>query len=289
MAKKKVFKKSKQVNQPAQDEENGLPMNFVEIGEHAAEGKGIYIAQPVYKAIHKFTRGKTTNESGGLLVGEVVEEFGKMNILVNGFIEAKYCEATPTTLKFTHETWEFCHKEIAKKYPSQKIVGWIHTHPDYGIFLSEYDKFIQNNFFKEDYQIAYVIDPIQGSEGIYYNSNGKLEKSHSFYIFDKIGAKINFSEQQSETAEAFSFSPKDIVIAALVVVVIFLTFFVGGLRSRITILEHNLKQMESNTTQLYQMVLYLHQNVEQLSETGNRTTSSTGTEENPENPENVNN
>ena len=255
MAKKKIPKKSKQVNPPVQNEENALPVNFVEVGEHSAEGKGIYIAQPVYKAIHRFTRGKTTNESGGLLVGEVIEEFGKMNILINGFVEAKYCEATPTTLKFTHETWEFCHKEIAKKYPAQKIVGWIHTHPDYGIFLSEYDKFIQNNFFREDHQIAYVIDPIQGSEGFYYYSGGNLEKCRSFYIFDKIGAKINIGSQQSENEEELPFSPKDIVIAALVIVVVFLTFFTGGLRRRIEMLEQNLKQMEFDVG-VAKMLLY---------------------------------
>lgn len=265
MAKKRISKKSKQAKLPAQNEENILPVNFVEVGEHSAEGKGIYIAQPVYKAIHKFTRGKTTNESGGLLVGEVVEEFGKMNILINGFIEAKYCEATPTTLKFTHETWEYCHKEIAKKYPTQKIVGWIHTHPDYGIFLSEYDKFIQNNFFREDHQIAYVVDPIQGSEGFYYNSGGNLEKCRSFYIFDRIGAKINIRAGHSETEE-LPFSPKDIVIAALVVVVVFLTFFTGGLRRRIDILEQNLKQMDSNTTQAMRMLLILYEDTEQLKE-----------------------
>ena len=45
------------------------------------------------------------------------------DILINGFIEAKHCEATPTTLKFTHETWERCHKEMEKKYPDQKILG----------------------------------------------------------------------------------------------------------------------------------------------------------------------
>lgn len=281
MAKKKIPKKVKQANLPAQNEENVLPVNFVEVGEHSAEGKGIYIAQPVYKAVHKFTRGKTTNESGGLLVGEVVEEFGKMNILINGFVEAKYCEATPTTLKFTHETWDFCHKEIAKKYPSQKIVGWIHTHPNYGIFLSEYDKFIQNNFFREDHQIAYVIDPIQGSEGFYYNSGGNLERCRSFYIFDKIGAKINIAAGHAEAAEELPFSPKDIVIAALVIVVVFLTFFTGGLRRRIDILEQNLKQMESNMTQAMRILLIQYEDNEQLKEIvkGNSTSGQTDPED----------
>lgn len=43
------------------------------------------------KKIHSFTKDKTTNESGGVLVGNVVEEFGKVHIIIRGFIEAKYC------------------------------------------------------------------------------------------------------------------------------------------------------------------------------------------------------
>ena len=62
----------------------------------------------------------------------------------------------------------FINYLIEKKYENAQIVGWIHTHPDFGIFLSEYDTFIQENFFKEDYQIAYVVDPIQNIEGFYF-------------------------------------------------------------------------------------------------------------------------
>ena len=156
--------------------ENTLPQNILSVGSYVEENKNIYISQPVYKKIHRFTKDKIVNESGGMLIGYTVEEFGKTNIIIEGFIEAKYCEATPTTLKFTHETWEYCHKEIEKKYPEKKILGWIHTHPDFGIFLSEYDKFIQENFFNQEHQIAYVIDPIQNIEGFYFWINGKIEK-----------------------------------------------------------------------------------------------------------------
>ena len=81
---------------------NVLPQNIVSIGERVEEDKKIYISQKVYKEIHRFTQDKTTNENGGMLIGTVIEEFGKQNIIINGFIEAKYSEGTPTTLKFTH-------------------------------------------------------------------------------------------------------------------------------------------------------------------------------------------
>ena len=224
MAKKKNSKKSVKSTPII---ENSLPQNILPIGERVEEDKNIYISQPVYKEIHKFTQNKTTNESGGMLIGNVIEEFGKTNIIINGFIEAKYCEATPTTLKFTHETWEYVHKEMDKKFPGQKIVGWIHTHPNFGIFLSEYDKFIQENFFKEDYQIAYVVDPIQDIEGFYFWINGKIERCKGFYKFDKMGAKIESDiESKDEDNEPNNswLNLKNIIIAILVVCVVFLIF-----------------------------------------------------------------
>ena len=145
MAKSKNKKPAAAVNA---DHVKRLPQNIVSMGEHVEEGKNIYITQSAYKAIHRYAQSKTKNESGGILAGNVIEEFGKTNIVIWGFIEAKFCQATPNTLTFTHETWEYCHKEMETKYPDKKIVGWIHTHPDFGIFLSEYDKFVQSNFFQ---------------------------------------------------------------------------------------------------------------------------------------------
>ena len=226
-----MAKKAKKQNKKApvnELPENMLPQNILPMGERVEENKNIYISQAVYKEIHKFTKNKTTNESGGMLVGTIIEEFGKTNIVISGFVEAKFCEATPTTLKFTHETWEFVHKEIEKKHKGKKIVGWIHTHPDFGIFLSEYDKFIHQNFFSEAYQVAYVVDPIQDIEGFYFWINGNIEKCKGFYIYDKAGTQITVDTGKDETSEEKApeplFSIKNILIAILSVAVIFLIF-----------------------------------------------------------------
>ena len=154
MAKKKASSKTRNPrNTDAAD--LSLPQNIVLFGEQGTEDKKVYISQQAYKEIHRFTRDKTMNESGGVLLGNVVEEFGKVHIIIRAFIEAKYSEGTPTTLTFTHESWDYIHKEESKKYPDYKILGWIHTHPDFGIFLSEYDTFIHENFFNEENQVAY--------------------------------------------------------------------------------------------------------------------------------------
>ena len=248
---KRVRNSKKKALQPELTE-NMLPQNILPIGDRVEENKNIYILQSVYKEIHKFTQDKITNESGGMLVGTVLEEFGKTNIIISGFVEAKYCEATPTTLKFTHETWEYVHKEIEKKHPGKKIVGWIHTHPDFGIFLSEYDKFIHQNFFNEDYQVAYVVDPIQKIEGFYFWINEKIEKCKGFYIYDKTGAKITVGADKEEAAvakESGIFSIRSVLIAVLAVAVILLTFSNISTNQKLSKLEEQQKTLGESANQ----------------------------------------
>lgn len=248
---KQVKNSKKKALQPALTE-NMLPQNILPIGDRVEENKNIYILQSVYKEIHKFTQNKTTNESGGMLVGTILEEFGKTNIIISGFVEAKYCEATPTTLKFTHETWEYVHKEIEKKHPEKKIVGWIHTHPDFGIFLSEYDKFIHQNFFNEDYQVAYVVDPIQKIEGFYFWIDEKIEKCKGFYIYDKTGAKITVDTDKNETTvakESSIFTIRNVLIAALSVAVMLLTFSNISTRQKLSKLEDQQNTLAESANQ----------------------------------------
>lgn len=244
---------------------NVLPQNIVFIGEHVEENKNIYIAQNVYKEIQKFTKDKTVNESGGILVGNIIEEFGKINIVIRGFIEAKYCEGTPTTLTFTHKTWEYLHKESERKFPEYKIVGWIHTHPNFGIFLSEYDKFIQENFFKEENQIAYVVDPIQKTEGFYFWINNKIERCKGFYIFDKNNIKItiknnNLEQEKIEKQENKSLG-KNILLGILSLIIVILSIVVINMNSKLNKL---IEVSNKNFTIMNQQIINLTNELDKL-------------------------
>ncbi|MBR1899307.1 MAG: hypothetical protein IJ825_10575 [Oscillospiraceae bacterium] len=199
MAKKKNGgeQKYEKILAPSEQEVNRdvLPQNVIKMGEQVLHEKNIYIMQSVYKEIHEFTKDKLTVESGGMLMGYTIQANGKTNIIIDGFIEGKHSEGTPTTLKFTHETWDYVHKEADEHFPNDKIIGWIHTHPNFGIFLSNYDKFIHQNFFNDENQIAYVIDPIQHIEGFFFWINGQIEKCPGFYIYDEVGIEIELPEQ----------------------------------------------------------------------------------------------
>ncbi len=276
---------------------NQLPQNILPIGERVLESKNIYISQPVYREIHRFTRNKTTNESGGVLVGTVIEEFGKTNILISAFVEAKYCDATPTTLKFTHHTWEYIHEEIDKRFPKMKILGWIHTHPDFGIFLSEYDTFIHENYFSGDHQVAYVVDPIQNQEGFYFWIDGKLQKCGGFYLYDKPGRELLAETEKEDPVPVAAQSLwsqylRDAVLAVLALAVMFLAISNNNLKKEVTALEAQqqadhtwLGEIENNNFALYQAINNLYDNLAPLFPQDTETTEGTEASEGAEGAE----
>jgi proteasome lid subunit RPN8/RPN11/LysM repeat protein len=185
----------------ASNETIKLPDNFITIGETDVNDVKIYIKQDVYNEIENFSKTDTTHERGGILIGDYAEVNNKKNVIISDFIEAKYTDATASTLTFTHETWNYIHNEHENLYPDKKILGWQHTHPSYGIFLSNYDIFIQENFFNLPWQIAYVVDPIAGTRGFFQWKNDKVEKTNGFYIFDNIGKKLEIKLDKSNKSK----------------------------------------------------------------------------------------
>lgn len=196
------FKIEIQAENEAQATNIQLPLNFITIGEIDHDDVKVYIKQDIYKAMEKFALSDTAKELGSIMLGNYTDDMGKTNVVISEYIEAKYTDASASTLTFTHETWDYVHKQQDLLYPSLKIIGWQHTHPNYGIFLSNYDLFIQDNFFNLTFQVAYVIDPIQHIRGFFQWKNGKIEKLKGFYIYDEIGKPIKIEQTKPKNIES---------------------------------------------------------------------------------------
>ena len=171
-----------------------FPRNVLSFGEMESDDVKVYIRQPVYKALENLAASDTSKELGSILLGEYCRKNGETHVIISQYIEAKYTDASASTLTFTHETWDYIHREQEKHYPDQKIIGWQHTHPNYGIFLSNYDMFIQENFFNLPFQIAYVIDPIQNMRGFFQWKNGRVERLKGYYIYDDASKPIKIEQ-----------------------------------------------------------------------------------------------
>ena len=221
-----------------------LPMNFLTFGEVENDDVKVYIKQNVYKALEKLSLSDTSKELGSILIGDYCQELGKTHVVISEYIEAKYTDASASTLTFTHETWDYIHSEHERLYPNKRIIGWQHTHPNYGIFLSNYDLFIHENFFNLPFQIAYVIDPIQNLRGFFQWKNGKIEKLKGYYIYDDIGKSIKIEQPKAKKAElppTRSSKVTTVLTALLCASTVFLACFVFSLNGKY---EEQLKRQE---------------------------------------------
>lgn len=131
------------------------------------------IGNDVLAQIEEHSYSTLEFEVGGMLIGEID---GRTTRIV-GSIPALKASASQINLTFTHEVWEAILEEADAKFPDYSIVGWYHTHPGFGIFLSEYDRFIQDNFFNQKGQVALVVDPVAGQLGWFsHDSRRKVRK-----------------------------------------------------------------------------------------------------------------
>ena len=140
----------------------------------------IYIDESAFDRI--CNNAEKTREVGGILVGDVLQDKNGPYIKVDHVIEALHAEEKGTELTLTHETWNHIHEQMDKTHSGKRILGWYHTHPNFGIFLSEQDQFIQQGFFNLAFQVALVYDPVRKVHGVFSWRDSKPWRVRQYWI-----------------------------------------------------------------------------------------------------------
>lgn len=118
----------------------------------------------------------TTREHGGILLGEAYKDpSGQYYVLVKDAVAATDSKGSPTHLQFAAESWKPVWDRLNSN-PSGQIVGWYHTHPGLGVFLSGTDLKTQRLYFASPWNIAVVIDPVARKIGYFFGEDGKRAK-----------------------------------------------------------------------------------------------------------------
>jgi len=128
----------------------------------------------------------TSVELGGVMLGgQYEDEHGQPFVLISDSLRAQHYEATKGSFKFTHDTWEKISRD-RDEFPAElQIVGWYHTHPDWGVFLSGMDMFICDHFFNKTLDLALVIDPCRRDRGFFQwtsNPEQRVRRTDGFYL-----------------------------------------------------------------------------------------------------------
>ena len=119
--------------------------------------------------VHEQAVAALPNETGGFLVGRV--GFDARDASWHLAVE----EAVPVTPSEQHPThFQFTWRDVdrVRTYREQQgkaLLGWYHTHPDFGIFLSDTDlEKTHRVLFSEPFQIALVYDPVRARAGYFF-------------------------------------------------------------------------------------------------------------------------
>lgn len=143
----------------------------------------IFVTQSAEMQLINHLSVDPNNETGGALVGNAyycaTEQ--KHYTEITGSISAPYTVGNRVHFRFTPECWQEILRIQKEHYPHTTIVGWYHSHPGHGIFLSGTDLNTQRLSFGKIWQIATVYDPIRKEIGYFYGGQGKRLKPISIY------------------------------------------------------------------------------------------------------------
>lgn len=145
----------------------------------------VAISSSAYADIAVHAKESLDAEICGVLVGQVCQDDNGPFVSVSAIIRGKSAKQNKTHVTFTQETWNTIHAERDKNYRDLQIVGWYHSHPGFGVEVSDMDRFIHKNFFPAQTQIAFVTDPLGGDVAILANTDRGLQYVERFWVDGK--------------------------------------------------------------------------------------------------------
>jgi proteasome lid subunit RPN8/RPN11 len=137
----------------------------------------IVMKRSVWNEVRRHGVTNSQVEVCGVLVGRLCADKNGPFIYIENSIAGEHADRQVGQVTFTGETWMHIQTEMDRSYADKRILGWYHTHPGFGIFLSEMDMFIHRNFFNLPWQLAYVYDPHADEDGMFTWKREKVNLS----------------------------------------------------------------------------------------------------------------
>jgi proteasome lid subunit RPN8/RPN11 len=156
---------------------------LAEKGSTAAESLDVYLHLDALEEMLEVIQRHDRYEAGGVLAGVSGHDASGPYLLVRRALHAHQARRERLALTFTAEVWEELWAAHARQCPDLAIVGWYHTHPGLGVFLSEPDQFIHRHFFGAGHQIALVYDPDDFRWGVFYWEEDALRAARGLYLY----------------------------------------------------------------------------------------------------------
>lgn len=173
--------------------------------------KEVYITEDASKEMEDHANEGEPLEIGGFLLGKPVMIHDDNNVsnpcsrdddLATWVLKTVRgdCISQRGHVTIESSSYDRAWREIKCNNDDLIIVGWYHTHPDIGIFLSSTDVNNMESHYREPYQIAIVIDPIRNERDVFGWRGGRVDSNTRVksYIFTGNDYKKYFHEKCDE-------------------------------------------------------------------------------------------
>jgi proteasome lid subunit RPN8/RPN11 len=158
----------------------------------------------------------------GVMAGGLYGDSNGPFLYIEKAIKGEAAKSSNANVTFTAETWSRIHGELEKMPGCPAIVGWYHSHPGFGVFLSNMDIFIHENFFSAPWQTAYVFDPLSMDDGWFVWKNGKVKRDDS--IIAVCGSHEDNATEKKKVKSAKSALVRDILFLLVCALLLCLFF-----------------------------------------------------------------
>lgn len=148
----------------------------------------VFITQNAYVRMCAHAGSELDNEVGGWMAGKHCQDSisGESFIVIDTILLAQYTNQGPAHLTFTGDSQVEMLNTLETSYPNKVLVGWYHTHPRMGVFLSQWDIWLHQNFFPEPWQVALVIEPFSSIGGVFIRQEDGSLEPQCYYGFYEI-------------------------------------------------------------------------------------------------------
>jgi proteasome lid subunit RPN8/RPN11 len=203
----------------------------------------VFFDSQVHERILAHAGEKKSLEICGILVGRWQRDADGPFVLVSESIRCDKAVSNAGDVTFSHEAWNDINREMDTRFTELRIVGWYHSHPNYGIFLSDRDCFVHEHFFDNPGHVAHVVDPVHGIEGVFTWRKGKLKLCPHFWVGDEIhlsseGASQRESSSSPDSRPATPPKPETpplvspgLLWTLTVVCLVMLAYYIGNTKS----------------------------------------------------------
>jgi proteasome lid subunit RPN8/RPN11 len=128
----------------------------------------VYLQTKAYQNIIKHLKSDLDKEQGGILFGHAYQDPDQgIYVEIMNAIPAPNTLGSKVHLQFTAQTWQGIMDYAQTIYPHENIVGWYHSHPNIGVFMSYTDLKTQETFFYHPWCLSIVYDPVRHEIGFF--------------------------------------------------------------------------------------------------------------------------